>query len=152
VIQGTVTDQTPEFEGTAAISDQWMTPWMEYLAMDQPYPSSATGVPVSIDAIDPNNNFVHLGDATSDNTGAYSYIWAPPAIPGQYRIIATFCGSNSYYSSSGETAAFVVDAPAATSAPVMLQNPPYEMYTIGSAVAVIIAIAIAVLLILRKRP
>jgi hypothetical protein len=30
--------------------------------------------------------------------------------------------------------------------------PPFELYTIGAAIAVIIAIAIATILILRKRP
>ena len=63
-----MTDQTPGYrkQGTPAISDAWMTPWMEYLYMDQPYPTNATGVPVSIDAVDPNGNYVHIGNATSD--------------------------------------------------------------------------------------
>jgi outer membrane protein assembly factor BamB len=155
VIQGAVTDQSIGLEGSPAISDNDMTSWMEYKYMDQPMPTNAQGVPVTIDAIDPNNNFVHLGDATSDATGAYSYIWTPPAIPGHYNIIATFCGSNSYYSSSGETAAFVVDAPAATPAPVQAAQPNTDMYVIGTGIAIIIAIAIVglvIVLILRKRP
>ncbi len=45
------------------------TAWMEYVYMQNPKPSDATGVPVSIDAIDPNGNLVHLGDATSDASG-----------------------------------------------------------------------------------
>jgi hypothetical protein len=153
VIQGSVTDQTPGIlMDTPAISDEWMTAWMEYKYMDQPMPKDATGVPVSIDTIDPNGNFVHLGDTTSDISGHYTYTWTPPNIPGTYSIIATLPATNSYYSSSGETGAIVIDAPAATAVPEQAQLPPYEMYTIGSAVAVIIAIAIAVLLILRKRP
>jgi len=153
VIQGTVTDQTPGIlQGTPAISDAWMTPWMEYKYMNQPMPTNAQGVPVSIDAIDPNGNFVHLGDATSDSTGNYGYAWAPPSIPGTYKIVATFVGSNSYYSSSGETTAIVVDAPAATVAPVQAVQSNTDIYVIGTGIAIIIAIAIVGLLILRKRP
>jgi outer membrane protein assembly factor BamB len=108
VIQGTVTDQTPQFQGTPAISDQWMTPWMEYLVQDYALPTNAQGVPVTIDAIDPNGNYIHLGNANSDTSGAYSYQWTTPNIPGKYTIITTFAGSNSYYGSCGETAAVVL--------------------------------------------
>jgi hypothetical protein len=153
IIQGTVTDQTPtpEAMGTPAISDQWMTPWMEYLYMDQPYPSGATGVNVTIDAVDPNNNFVHIGDATSDITGVYHYTWTPPAIPGTYTIVATFCGSNSYYTSSAETNAVVVEAPPATQPPVAQPVPDYTLTIIAAAIVVIIAVAIATILLLRKK-
>ena len=109
-----MTDQTPGIaQGTPAISDAWMTPWMEYMYMDQPLPHNATGVPVSIDAVDPNGNFVHIGNATSDITGIYSFTWTPPDIPGNYTIVATFSADNSYYGSSGETAA-IVGSPSTT--------------------------------------
>jgi len=155
VIQGTVTDQTPQFKGAAAVSDNDMTDWMEYLAMDQPFPTSATGVPVSIDAVDPNNNFVHIGDATSDNTGTFIFNWVPPSIPGIYRIIATFIGTNSYYSSSGETGATVVDAPGSAPAATPLAQSVADMYFVPGVAAIIAAIAIVgvvLVLILRKRP
>ena len=35
--------------------------------------NDATGVPVSIDAVDPNGNYIHLGDATSDASGRYHF-------------------------------------------------------------------------------
>jgi hypothetical protein len=154
IIQGTVTDQTPtpEAMGTPAISDQWMTPWMEYLYMDQPMPTSATGVNVTIDAVDPNNNFVHIGDATSDITGAYHYTWTPPAIPGTYTIIATFNADNSYYGSYAETAAVVVEAPPATQPPVAQPVPDYTLTIIAAAIAVIIVVIIVGILLLRKKP
>jgi hypothetical protein len=153
VISGTVTDQTPGTAmGTPAISDAWMTPWMEYLYMDQPYPAQATGVSVSIDAVDPNNNFVHIGDATSDITGNYHYTWTPPDIPGTYTIVATFGSSNSYYSSSGETAAVVTEAAPTPSPPQYPVPMDYTMAIIGAAIAVIIAVAIVGLILLRKRP
>jgi hypothetical protein len=154
IISGTVTDQTPtpQAKGTPAISDQWMTPWMEYLYMDQPYPSGATGVPVSIDAIDPNNNFIHIGNATSDITGAYHYTWTPPNVPGTYTIVATFAGSNSYYPSSGETAAFVTQAGVAAPAPTYPVPYDYTMTIIATGIAIIIAVAIVGILMLRKKP
>ena len=39
--------------------------------MQMPIPSDVVGVPVSIDAVDPNGNPVHIGDATSDMSGTY---------------------------------------------------------------------------------
>jgi hypothetical protein len=155
IIQGTVTDQSIGKPGTPAISDTWMTPWMNYLYMDQPMPTSATGVPVSIDAVDPNGNYIHIGNATSDITGMYKYTWTPPNIPGTYTIIATFCGSNSYYSSSSETAA-VVTLATTTVAPTPTPTSVADMYFVpaiaGIFVLIIIVLAVVVLLMLRKRP
>jgi len=156
VIEGTVTDQTPGIaQGTPAVSDAWMTPWMEYLYMDQPYPHEATGVPVSIDAIDPNGNYIHIGNATSDITSAFHYSWTPPDIPGTYTIVATFAGSNSYYSSSAECATIVSQPAAAPQAPASPVPVDYTMTIIAAAIAIIIAVAIVgVILYLRlsKRP
>jgi hypothetical protein len=77
-------------------------------------------------------------------------MWEPD-IPGKYTLIATFMGSESYYASYAETAFGVTEAPPATPTPTPLVLPPYETYTIGAAVAVIIAIAIVGILILRKK-
>jgi hypothetical protein len=158
VIRGTVTDQSPgetclgiPAAGTPAIADASMSAWMEYLYQQQPMPTNAIGVPVTIDAVDPNNNFIHIGTATSDISGLYSYAWTTPDVPGKYTIIATFEGSESYYASYKETAMVVAEAPAVMPTPTPLTLPPYETYTIGAAIAVIIAIAIAVVLILRKK-
>lgn len=152
IITGTVTDQSSGAEDTPAISDASMTPWMEYKYMQKPMPNNATGVPVSIDAIDPNGNFIHIGDATSDTSGLYSYQWATPNVPGKYTITATFEGSESYYSSYSETAMSVAEQPATPSPYPVTVLPPTEMYILGSTVAIIIAIAIVAVLMLRKRP
>jgi hypothetical protein len=163
VIQGTVTDISPGTEeyalrarfphGVSAVADENMTAWMEYVYMQYPLPADVVGVEVTLDAVDSNGNFVHLGTATSDTSGAFSYAWTTPDIPGKYTIIATFPGSKSYYASYAETAAVVTEAPAAPATPEPAAPlPPYEMYTIGAAIAVIIAVAIATILILRKRP
>ena len=149
IIQGTVTDQTPGIaQGTPAISDTWMTPWMQYMYMDQPLPTSATGVPVSIDAVDPNGNFIHIGNATSDISGTYIYKWTPPDIPGQYTIIASFSADNSYYGSSAETGA-VVGSPTTAVAPTPTPTSVADMYFVpafaGIIVLIIIVLAVVIL-------
>jgi hypothetical protein len=154
VLTGTVFDKSPAQPGTACIADEYMGVWMDYLHSQQPKPINATGVQVSLDAMDPNGNQIHIATVTSDMSGTYSYMWKPDN-PGKYTVTATFMGSNSYGSSYAETAVGVVEAPQATVAPATatpLTMPPYEMYTVGTGVAVIIAILIVGILILRKRP
>jgi hypothetical protein len=152
VIQGTVTDQSAGAKGTPAIADDSMSAWMEYLYMQQPMPTNATGVEVTIDAVDPNNNFIHIGTATSDTSGLYSHAWKTPNVPGKYTLIATFMGSESYYASYKETAMVVTEAPAPPApTPTPLVLPPYETYMTVAVVVLLIAIAIAVILILRKK-
>ncbi len=119
LIQGTVTDQSPgqtclgiPAKGTPAISDASMSDWMAYLYMQQPKPTNATGVKVTLSAFDPNNNTYVVGTTTSDANGLYKIMWTPP-VPGAYTIIATFAGSDSYFGSSAETAIGVSNAPAA---------------------------------------
>jgi outer membrane protein assembly factor BamB len=151
VIQGTVTDQSSGAKGTPAISDASMGAWMEFIYMQQPCPTNATGVEVTIDAVDPNNNFINIGTATSDAYGTFGYAWKTPNVPGKYMIIATFAGSESYYASYAETYAVVSEAPAATPTPTPLTLPPTETYFAVSTIAIIIAIAVAVVLLLRKK-
>ncbi len=165
VITGIVSDISPgamtngpKFgytNGIPAISDESQEAWMEYIYEQQAKPTDATGVPVSIDAIDPNGNLIHLGDATSDISGTFGYSWTTPDVPGQYRIIASFKGSSSYGSSSAAAFAYVGEAsPTASPAPAQAQSPT-EMYFALSTAAIIIAIAIVgavVILQLRKRP
>jgi hypothetical protein len=161
-IRGTVTDESPGTKdsdrkarfphGVAAVNDASMSAWMEYVYMQQPYPTNCTGVEVTLDAYDPNGNFVHLGTATSDTSGKFSYMWTTPPVPGEYTIIATFAGSESYYASYDEIGAGVTEAPTVTP-PVeqIVQLPPFDLYILAAAVAIIIAIAIATILLLRKR-
>jgi hypothetical protein len=157
VIRGTVTDQTPssKAKGTPAISDASMGQWMEYLYMQKPIPTNATGVEVTLDTIDPNNNFVHIGTVKSDTSGAFGYMWEPE-VPGTYTVIATFAGSESYWSSYAQTYVGVSEAPAAPAAPEPAAPlPPFEMYTLYATIAIIVAIAIVGLMLmrmLRKRP
>jgi hypothetical protein len=162
VISGTVTDISPGTKdydltarfpnGVAAVSDAGMSDWMLYVYKQFSYPTNCTGVEVTLDAVDPNGNFVHLGTATSDTSGSFGYAWKTPDVPGKYTIIATFAGSKSYYASYAETYAVVTEAAPTPSPPQYPVPIDYTMAIIGAAIAVIIAVAIATILLLRKRP
>jgi hypothetical protein len=162
-ITGTVTDQSPSgrhnvagsldfaLKGTPAISDADMENWMEYMFQQRPIPANAKGVEVTLDAIDPNSNFIHIGTTTSDIDGNYGYKFTPD-VPGTYQIIATFAGSAAYGSSFGTTYLSADPAPT-TPTPIeqIVQLPPFEMYTLYATIAIIIAIAIVGLMLLRKK-
>jgi hypothetical protein len=76
LIQGTVMDisagtkqnqQAARFpDGVPAVSEASQTAWMEYVYQQQPRPADASGVTVSLMALDPNGNYVTIGTATSD--------------------------------------------------------------------------------------
>jgi outer membrane protein assembly factor BamB len=149
VIEGTVTDQSAGAMGTPAISDEDMGDWMEYIYMQKPFPGNAKGVDVSIDVIDANGNFRNVGTATSDTSGTYSLVWEPD-IPGQYSVIATFAGSESYASSFATTSFYVEEAPQPTAVPDPTPAPMTDTYVLGMGVAAIAAIVVIGLLILMK--
>jgi hypothetical protein len=164
VIRGTVLDvsagtqqqeQKADFPyGVPCVSDASQSSWMEYVYMQKPKPTNATGVPVSIDVIDANGNYRNIGNTTSDTSGTFSFNWTPD-ITGSYTVIATFAGTNSYWPSYSETS-FAVDpaAPTASPYPVTIL-PPTEMYIVGTGVAIIIAVAIVgalILMAVKKRP
>ena len=166
VITGTVTDHSPgdlgSFSNPTArtdrpsmipcVSHESMQTYMDYLYMQIPIPSgyTVTGVPVSIDAIDPNGNFVHVADVTSDVSGTFSYLWKPDMV-GKYSVTATFAGDGSYSSSFAETAVGVTDVPASlppVEIPAQVDN---TMLLYGLMVLVVIAILIGIVALLRKR-
>ena len=152
-IRGTVTDQsagntclgTPA-AGTAAISDGDMAQWMQYLYMQQPKPDHATGVSVTLTAVDSNHATFNIGTTTSDSSGLYHIAWTPPAA-GEYTILASFSGSNSYFASSAETSLAVTGAAGTTSTS---STAPLDLYIIIATIVIIIAIAIAVIILRRK--
>jgi hypothetical protein len=161
VITGTITDisagskqqaQVANFpNGLPCVSDASMTGWMEYVYMQQPCPTNVTGVPISIDVLDSNGNYRNIGTTTSDGSGKFALTWTPD-IPGDFTVVATFAGSESYYLSYDE-AFFTAGSPAPTSSPYpTVSLPPTEMYFTASTIAIIIAIAVATVLILRKKP
>ncbi len=118
IIRGTVTDESPGTKdsnrkarfpnGVPAVSDESMSEWMEYVYMQQECPEYVTGVEVKLETLDPNGNFYEIDTVTSDASGFYSCMWEPP-VPGEYLIIATFEGSDSYYGSYTTTSIGVME-------------------------------------------
>jgi hypothetical protein len=164
VIRGTITDisagtkqdqQAANFpNGVPCVSDESMSPWMEYVYMQQPKPTNATGVPVQLEVVDANGNYRAIGTAMSDVNGVFSYTWTPD-IEGTYQVIARFDGTQSYWPSNAETS-FVVDltAPTPSAAPATTQA-PIEMYIFAGVAAIIATIVIGfavTIMTLRKRP
>lgn len=158
-IQGNVLDQSPAQPGTPAVSDSSMSEWMDYLHMQNATllnsPPQEIGVPVTLSAVDPNNNTVIIGATTTDSAGNFYYSWTP-LIAGPYRITASFAGTASYWPSSSETGTIVTEAAVnATPTTTQLSEASIEStiiaYVFIAAIAIILAVAIATALILRKR-
>jgi FOG: WD40-like repeat len=63
--------------GLPAISDASMNDWMNYVYMQKPKPTNATGVPVTLSVIDSNGNYRTIGDVTTDINGFFSYQYTP---------------------------------------------------------------------------
>jgi hypothetical protein len=166
VIQGTVMDisagtkqtqQAADFpNGVPVASDASMKDWMSYVYQQQPCPTNFTGATVSIDAIDPNSNLIHIGDATSNANGLFYYTWTTPNIPGDYLVTATFAGTNGYWPSNAQTAMTVQQAPSVTPTATPQSNlattTDLMTYMVAGVIAIIIAIAIVGFLIIRKHP
>ncbi len=94
-----------------------MSQWMEYVYMQKPMPTNVTGVPVTLSVIDSNGNNRQIGTTTTDSSGTFASTWTPD-IPGNYTVIATFAGSQSYYGSNAETH-FYASSPAPTASPYL---------------------------------
>ena len=120
-------------------------------------------VPVNASTIDPNGNFVSIGNATTGTDGAYSFNWTPP-VEGSYNITATFPWTQAY---SGSSATTLLDVGAATTTSASLSPSPsatnyaekpsnqegirFEAYGVVVAMLVVIAVAVALLLRLGRR-
>jgi len=163
VIKGTVTDMSAGSQqqavaanfpsGLPCVSDESMSDWMEYVYMQQPKPTNATGVKVTISVLDPNNNQYEVGTTTSNTDGTFGFMFDPP-VPGMYTIIATFEGSESYYSSSTSTYLYMTEAPQATPEPTPTPASIADLYFLPMSIGTIIAIIVVGLLLfmlLRKR-
>jgi PQQ-like domain len=156
-ITGTVLDQSPGQPGTPCVSKDSMKTQMDYLHMQLPIDGiwhnvTMTGVQVMLTAIDQNGNPTDIGTVTSEAYyGSFSKSWTPPA-EGEYKIIASFAGDESYGSSGSSTAISVGPAPAQISIPEQIVPYDYTMTLIGGFLAVIIAVAIVgVLVVFRKK-
>jgi len=163
MVQGMVTDESPGAKepaqvarfanGVPAIADDDMSPWMEYLYMQQAKPTDIKGVEVVINVFDPNGNFYEVGRTTSDANGFYKMMFEP-SVPGEYTVIASFEGSGSYWSSQAVTALGVNEAPQATPEPTPIPASVADIYLLPATLGIIIAIVavgLVIILMLRKR-
>ncbi len=160
VIEGSVLDLSPAQPHTPCVSKESMTGWMEYLHMQRPIPADVTGVPVSLDTLDPNGNFIHIGDVTTDMSGTFGHMWTPE-VPGEYQVMATFMGDDSYGSSFAETHVGVREAPEPYPEPPEYGTPEWPEYPEAPAytsvdLAIIAAIVVVAILVVydiffRKR-
>jgi outer membrane protein assembly factor BamB len=163
VIKGTIMDISPGTQsdsallrfpdGVPAVSDQSQSDWMLYVYKQFAEPTNTIGVPVRIEAIDPNNNLVTLGTTTTDSTGQYR-LTVTPQMSGNYTVFAMFDGSNSYYGSMAEDG-FTIATPQPTPTPspeaVAATDPNIMMGIIGVIIAVIVVGAILAILIIKRR-
>jgi len=155
MIKGTVTDQSPGAPDTPAISDESMDDWMEYLYHERPIPTDAEGVEVVLETLDPNGNTHEIGRTNTDISGGFGLSFTPQ-IAGDYKITATFEGSESYASSMDITYLVVTEAPSPAQ-PIEPEEPTAEAPFITTEIAIIAAVVIAVVIgivaywALRKR-
>jgi len=168
MIDGTVMDESPAQPGTPCVSDASMAQQMEYLHMQQPITglwqnTTMTGVPITITATDQSGTVYSIGVAvTNPYDGSYGISWTPPSA-GTYHIGASFYGDDSYGSSGAGTNIVVVAAPAPVVTPTLAPtatpqsltglatNADLMTYILVSAIVIIIAIAIATVILLRRK-
>ena len=163
VVEGMVTDISPGTDdstlqkrfpnGVPAVCDDNMSDWMLYVYKQFAKPADVMGVDVTISVLDPNGNYYDVATATSDDSGFYHVVFTPP-VPGEYKIVAAFTGSNSYYGSYAETAVNVAEAPTAIAEPTPTPASMTDTYVLGigaGSIIAIVAIGLLVILMLRKR-
>jgi hypothetical protein len=126
---------------------------MKYVYMQQPYPSNVTGVPISVYVMDVNNNYRQIGSTTSDEAGTFRLTWTPD-IPGDYKVVALFQGSESYYPVSANDGFTVLPAPEATATPTAPPANAADLYLlpgIGVIVAAIAIVGVVLAILMRRR-
>jgi len=151
MISGSVLDMSPAQPGTACVSDESMNVWMDHIHHQNPIPEDVEGVTVVLTAIDSNDNSIIIGETTTDIAGSFGKSWTPTD-EGDYRIEATFVGTESYGSSYDTT--YVAVGPAPSAGPQGETGPQglAEGTLITPEIALIAAIiGLATYLILRKQ-
>jgi len=142
--------------GVPCVSEASQSAFMEYVYENQAEPTNTTGVPVTLTETDHNGNTYTIGTTRTDASGTFGFTWTPP-IEGNYTIIATFAGSNSYYGQCAETS--IETGPAAattapTTAPVQGFATTGDLNMAVAIIAIIVIVigAVLALLMMRKRP
>jgi hypothetical protein len=139
--------------GLPCVSDESQSKWMEFIYQQQPYPADVTGVTVNLSVFDSNGNYRSIGTTTTNAAGTYGFTWTPD-IPGDYRVVASFGGSDSYYPSSAQTYFHASPAPEATPEPTQAPASLADQYLLpatGGIIAAIAIVGVVLALLLRKR-
>jgi hypothetical protein len=133
---------------------------MAYVYMQKPCPAEVMGVQVTLTAFDANGNAENIGTVTSDGAGVFKKMWTPQN-EGEYTIVASFDGSDSYWRSYAETAVGVGPASTQTgevdltdletSVDEVKDNVSSQMtYILITLVLVIVALLVAIYCLLKK--
>lgn len=153
-IKGSILDQSPAQPNTPCVSTDSIAAMMEHIHIQRALPDNITGVKVDLTAIASDGSVTSIGSTTTNGYyGTFNLAWTPPK-EDTYQIIASFAGDASYGSSSAATGVTVGSAPqqqtqVEPTAPTDIT--PLYYIVAGGVVAVIIAVALATVLILRKK-
>ncbi len=156
VIKGTVMDMSPAQPNTPCVSKESMSTQMQYLHVQMPINGikgdvTLVGVPVALTAIGSDGTYVDLGTVTTDGYyGTFSKTWTPEK-EGDYKIVASFAGDDSYGSSGASTSLSVGPAAAEITIPEQISPPDYTMTIVGMGLVLLAAIAVVGILVLRKK-
>ena len=139
-------------QGVPAVSDDSMSPFMEYVYAQKDWPLDTIGVPVKIQIYNPNGEYRWIGTTTTDAQGNFAYSFIPD-MEGMYAVVATFDTTKGYWGSESTTYLDVGPAPS-PSGPITPETPETPLITTEVAivlVAAIAAIVIVTFLVLRRR-
>ena len=160
VLTGKVLDQSPASlektaGGIACVADESMALWMDYSYLQMPidgYYSNETvkGVMVFLTAENENGDYTYIGEAYTDSSGTFSYLWTPEEV-GKYTVTATFAGSNAYGVSSDTTAIGVVAATGTDGPSDGNDQPNFGLYIAGSTAIIIVVMLLIGILLLKKK-
>ncbi|MGB9959956.1 MAG: PQQ-binding-like beta-propeller repeat protein [Candidatus Bathyarchaeales archaeon] len=156
LVKGSVLDMSPAQPGTPCVSKESMATWMEYLHKQMPINGiwgneTITGVPVKLCAIKDDGKVIDLGTVTTNGYyGTFSLPWTPEE-EGNYTIIASFEGDESYGSSAAATAITVGPPPAEIEIPEYPTPTDYTPMLTALAIAIIIVAVLVIYDIITVR-
>ena len=161
-IKGTVTDISPGTKdekiqmrfpnGVAAVSDDSMSDWMLYVYKQFTQPTNTTGVPVSINVVLIQTATTAQSEQPQVVQTASIVTLGPLTSQVHTKYTQSLPAQTDTTDHNAESAFTVEEAPTHRTHKPETALPPFEMYIIGLGVAIIVALAIATLLILKKKP